>query len=47
VVLAAGKETQVLATVERREPISGTATAANGVLYVPTARPLYAVQRPQ
>jgi outer membrane protein assembly factor BamB len=48
-VMAAGKEEKVLATVELKEAISGTATAANGTLYVPTAGHLYAIrsERPE
>ena len=46
-VLAAGRELKVLATVDlSKEAVSGTATAANGVLYVPTAKHLYAVAAP-
>jgi len=43
-VFAASKEKQVLASVELGNPISATATAANGVLYVATMRRLYALQ---
>lgn len=43
VVLAAGREKRVLSTAELKEPVSGTATAANGVLYVATAKHLYAL----
>ena len=44
VTLAAGREKRVLSTIELDSPISGTATAANGVLYVVTQRRLYAVK---
>jgi outer membrane protein assembly factor BamB len=43
-VFAASKEKQVLANVELGNPISATATAANGVLYVATMTRLYALQ---
>jgi outer membrane protein assembly factor BamB len=43
-ILAAGKEKKVLSQIELGEEISGTATAANGVLYVATMKHLYAVQ---
>jgi len=43
-VFAASKEKKVLSSVEAGEPISATATAANGVLYVATMKHLYAVQ---
>jgi outer membrane protein assembly factor BamB len=42
-VLAAAKEKRVLARVPLDAPISGTATAANGVVYVATMTHLYAV----
>ena len=41
-VFASSKEKNVLSTVELGDPISATATAANGVLYVATMRHLYA-----
>jgi outer membrane protein assembly factor BamB len=44
-ILAARREKQVLATVDLGQPISGTATAANGVLYVATMRKLYALEK--
>ena len=44
-VFAASREKKVLSTVEFGVPISGTATAANGVLYVATMNRLYAVQK--
>jgi outer membrane protein assembly factor BamB len=43
-VLAASKEKKVLSTIELVDPVSATATAANGVLYVATMTHLYAVQ---
>ena len=46
-VLAAEKEKRVLARVRLGSPISGTATAANGVLYIPTMTHLYAVAAPK
>jgi outer membrane protein assembly factor BamB len=42
-ILAAAREKRVLGKVQLGSPISGTATAANGVLYVPTMTHLYAV----
>ena len=44
-VFAAAKEKHVLSTNELVDPISATATAANGVLYVATMTHLYAVQK--
>jgi len=44
-VFAASKEKKLLSTVELGDPISATATAANGVLYVATMRRLYALAR--
>jgi len=41
---AAGREKRLLAEVELGAPISGTATAANGVLYVATMTHLYAAK---
>ena len=43
-VFAASKEKKVLASVELGSPISATATAANGVLYIATMTRLYAMQ---
>ena len=43
-VFAASKEKTILSEVDLEEPISGTAVAANGVLYVTTMSRLYAVQ---
>jgi outer membrane protein assembly factor BamB len=45
VILSATREKKLLATIDLHDPISATVTAANGVLYVGTARNLYAVQR--
>lgn len=45
-VFSAGREKQVLAEIELGRPISATATAANGVLYVATMAHLYAVALP-
>ena len=44
-VFAASKEKKILSTVELGSPISATATAANGVLYVGTMTHVYAVAR--
>jgi outer membrane protein assembly factor BamB len=41
-VFAASREKQVLSTDEHGSPISATATAANGALYVATMTHLYA-----
>jgi outer membrane protein assembly factor BamB len=43
-VFAASKEKKVLSMVDFGSPISATATAANGVLYITTMNHLYAVQ---
>jgi len=43
-VFAAGREKRLLANLSLGAPISGTVTAANGVLYVATMTHLYAVQ---
>jgi outer membrane protein assembly factor BamB len=43
-VLEAGRSKRVISSIELGEPISATATAANGVLYVATMTHLYAVQ---
>jgi outer membrane protein assembly factor BamB len=43
-IMKASREKQVLATIELGSPVSGTVTAANGVLYIPTMNRLYAVQ---
>ena len=42
-VFAANREKQILSSVELGAPISATATAANGVLYVGTMTHLYAI----
>lgn len=42
-IFTADREGKLLATVDLGRPISGTATAANGVLYIATANRLYAV----
>ena len=44
-VFAASKEKQVLSKTEFGAPIASTAVAANGTLYVSTAKNLYAIQR--
>jgi outer membrane protein assembly factor BamB len=44
-VFAASKEKKILSTTELGDPISATATAANGVLYVATMTHLYAIQK--
>ena len=44
-IFAANREKQVLSTFELGDAISATTTAANGVLYVATARNLFAVQK--
>jgi outer membrane protein assembly factor BamB len=43
-VFAAARQKKLLATLDLGSPISSTATAANGVLYVATMSHLYAVQ---
>jgi outer membrane protein assembly factor BamB len=43
-ILAAGREKKLLSVVELGDPISATAVAANGVLYVATMSHLYAIQ---
>jgi outer membrane protein assembly factor BamB len=45
-VFAASAEKELLASIELVDPISSTAAAANGVLYVATQRNLFAVQKP-
>ena len=44
-VFAASREKKVLSTIDLGHPISSTATAANGVLYVATMTRLYAVHQ--
>ncbi|MDH7501510.1 MAG: PQQ-binding-like beta-propeller repeat protein [Verrucomicrobiota bacterium] len=43
VVMAAAREKRVISTIDLGAPISSTATAANGVLYVATMTHLYAI----
>jgi len=43
-VLAAGREKRVIASLDLDSAISGTVTAANGVVYVTTMKRLYAMQ---
>ena len=45
VVLAAAREKRLLAKVDVDDPVNGTATAANGVLYVATMKNLFALSR--
>jgi len=42
---AASREKQVLSAIELGTPISGTAVAANGVLFLATMTHLYALQQ--
>jgi outer membrane protein assembly factor BamB len=42
-VFAASREKKLLSTVELGAPLSATATAANGTLYVSTMTHLYAI----
>jgi outer membrane protein assembly factor BamB len=44
-IFEAGREKKVLSAIEVGNPISGTATAANGVLYVATMTRLYTIQK--
>jgi outer membrane protein assembly factor BamB len=44
-IFRASKEKKVLSTIELKNPISATATAANGVLYVATMTELFAVAK--
>ena len=44
-IFAASRDKRVLATIELGNPISATATAANGVLYVATMKELFAVSK--
>lgn len=44
-VFSASKEDKILSTIDLGHPISSTATAANGVLYVATMARLYAVRQ--
>jgi hypothetical protein len=43
-VFAAGREKKLLGVMEMKDPIAATAVAANGTLYVATARNLYAIK---
>jgi outer membrane protein assembly factor BamB len=45
-ILAAGREKQVLATLQLGSPVNATACAANGSVYVATMNRLYALARP-
>jgi outer membrane protein assembly factor BamB len=45
-VLQASKEKRLLSTIDLQSPISATAVAANGVLYVTTMSHLYAIHQP-
>ena len=45
-VMSAGREKRLLASLDLKSPISATASAANGVLYVATMNRLYAVRAP-
>jgi outer membrane protein assembly factor BamB len=44
-VLAATREKRVISSIQTKEPIAGTVTAANGTLYIATMTHLYAVAR--
>ena len=44
-ILAAGREKKVLCSVGLEGAISGTATVANGVVYVATMKRLYALRK--
>jgi outer membrane protein assembly factor BamB len=43
-ILAAGKQKRVIAQVKMDSPVCGSPVAANGTLYIPTMRRLWAVQ---
>jgi outer membrane protein assembly factor BamB len=45
-VFSAAREKKLLSEIELGAPISGTATAANGTLYVATMERLFAIQSP-
>jgi outer membrane protein assembly factor BamB len=47
VILAAAREKKVLCSVDFKAPISSTATAANGTVYIATMKKLYAVSLPK
>ncbi len=44
-ILAAGREKKVLCTLDLDSPVSSTAIAANGVVYVATMTKLYALKK--
>jgi outer membrane protein assembly factor BamB len=44
-VFAAAREKKLLSAVDLGSPISATATAANGVLYVATMKELFAIRQ--
>jgi len=44
-IMAADKEKKVLCSIKLDGPIVGSAIAANGVVYVPTMKSLYAIQK--
>ena len=44
-IFAAGREKKVLSTIDLRSPVSATATAAGGVLYVATMKQLFAIRK--
>ena len=44
-IFGATREKQVLASMELRDPISATVTAANGAMYVATMTHLYKLQK--
>jgi outer membrane protein assembly factor BamB len=43
-VFAAAREKRLISSVQLEDPIAGTATAANGVLYIATMKRIYAVK---
>ncbi len=45
-ILSAAREKKVLCNLELNSPISATATAANGTLYVTTMKQIFAIARP-
>jgi hypothetical protein len=44
-IFAASKEKKVLSMIDFKKPISGTATAANGTLFVATMSNLYSIRQ--
>jgi outer membrane protein assembly factor BamB len=46
-VFAAAREKKLLSELDLRQPVSGTVSAANGVLYITTMTSLYAVAQPK